>query len=215
MKLSSVGMITDGTERTPDFDSRNHRSPIVAKAEGAGYVRQSVGRSATLTDSIAMLVAVSTEIATRSAGSRSESVLTNRSSAASDSLADTKMAGSPLGSSDSHNDAPLHRRASHAPHWRSARHALADNPVLDSSKDVFDLTGTDIGPTHGNSNDGFAVVALSRRRREYGRGRARYRCHDGLRPHGRAERPHPCDRDAVRTPYGTRRCFECTASSSH
>ena len=50
-----------------------------------------------------------------------------------------------LGSSDSHNDALLPRRASPAPQCRSARHALADNPVLDSSKDVFDLTRTDIG----------------------------------------------------------------------
>ena len=97
MKSSSVGMLTDGTERMLDLDSRNHRSPIVARAEGAGYVRQSAGRPGTLTDSIARLVAMSTEIATSSAGSRSESVLTNPSSAASDSVADTKMAGSPSG----------------------------------------------------------------------------------------------------------------------
>ena len=119
MKLNSVGMMTDGTERTLDLDFRNHRSPIVARTEGAGYVRQSAAKSAIPTDSIAMLVVMSTEMATRSAGSRSESVLTNRSSAASDSVADAKMRRWQKvlsGSSDSHNDAPLHRRVPRAPH---------------------------------------------------------------------------------------------------
>jgi len=88
---------TEGTERTAVLDERNHCSPINVSAGGAGNVRQLAGNVSTATASIAMSSWISTGIASKSVGSRSESVWTNRSSAASDSVADANTAGMPRG----------------------------------------------------------------------------------------------------------------------
>jgi hypothetical protein len=96
-KFRSAGITADGTDRTAEEDARSHPSPIVAREIGAGYVRQSAGRLATATVSIARPALMSTAVATRSMGSRSASAFTNRSSAASESVADVKTTGAPLG----------------------------------------------------------------------------------------------------------------------